>query len=333
MKDYLLKKRKLEFIKTVIRWQNLPKVWKARFEDGEDMRIWFNQISKLDSYTDFCEEVENILKNYNVKILTDIEKEKEFLTAIKKHNRIPERGSLYFSDNDDMYTWYMNYKKKNNKYETTIQNYLKEYEDFDLELIWEDIKHEFITIIKRLKRVPAYGEAFLSNYNIDVRVVYEKLKNYDKPLYEKVLLHLETYKDKSLSIEDRIKELQEKIKELGYIPELQEARFSDGTDMFTWYIKYKNNIPSIKEQILPVVKKEHPNKNKSVNIYMIPNLKNNRGTLYNIYVNSGERLDLTDITSYEDLKEKDSTVDKRGELLLKPNEKISFIDIKKGMSK
>jgi len=332
MKDYLLKKRKLEFIKTVIRWKNLPKVWKARFEDGEDMRIWYNQISKLDSYSEFCEEVESILKNYNVKILTDIEKEKEFLIAIKKYNRIPERGSLYFSDNDDMYTWYMNYKQKNDNYETKIHKYLKGYEDFDLELIWEDIKHEFITIIKRLKRVPDCGEAFLSNHNIDVRVVYEKLKTYDKPLYEKVLLHLETYKDKSLSIEDRIKELQEKIEELGYIPELKEERFSDGIDMFTWYTKYKNNIPSIKEQISPVLKEEHPNKNKLVNIYMIPNFKNNRGTLYNIYVNLGERLDLTDIASYETLKEKDSTIDIKEVELPKSNERLSFIDIKKGIS-
>lgn len=331
MKDYLLKKRKLEFIKTIIKWKNLPKVWKARFEDGQDMRIWFNQIKTLDSYADFVTEVENILKNYNVKILTDKEKTKEFLSAIKKYNKIPERGSLYFSDNDDMYTWYMNYKRKNGEYERIVHKQLKEYTDFDLEPIWENIKHEFIIIIKRLKRIPEYGEAFLTNYNIDVRVVYEKLKTYDQPFYEKVLIHLETYKDKSLSMDDRIKELKDKIEELGYLPELQEARFSDGTDMFTWYTKYKNNLPLIKEHIEPTIKQEHPN--KIVNIHAIPRFKNKKGTIYNLYINSGERLDLTDISVYEKLKDKNTNISKKEELLLKPSEEISFTDIKKGISK
>lgn len=331
MKDYLLKKRKLEFIKTVIRWENLPKVWKAKFEDGQDMRLWFNKIMKLEQFSDFVTEVENILKNYNVKILTDAEKEKEFMRAIKKYNRIPERGSLYFSDNSDMYTWFMNYRNQNGEYERIVHKNIKEYEDFDLEPIWEDIKNEFIIIIKRLKRVPEYGEAFFSNYNIDVRVVYEKLQTYDKPLYEKVLLHLETYRDKSLSMDDRIKELKNKIEELGYLPELQEARFSDGVDMFTWYTRYKNNISLIKEHIEPIIKNEKTN--KQVNIYLIPSFKNKTGTNYSIYVNSGERLDLTDVISYESLLKKDPEIDIRGEIFLKPNEEISFIDIKKGISK
>ena len=83
MKDYLLKKKKLEFIKAVIRWENLPKVWKAKFEDGQDMRIWFDHIKNLESSADFVKEVESILKTYDVKILTDKEKIKEFLIAIK----------------------------------------------------------------------------------------------------------------------------------------------------------------------------------------------------------------------------------------------------------
>ena len=35
------------------------------------MRLWFNKIMKLEQFSDFVTEVENILKNYNVKILTD----------------------------------------------------------------------------------------------------------------------------------------------------------------------------------------------------------------------------------------------------------------------
>ena len=128
MKDYLLKKKKLEFIKTVIRWKNLPKVWKAKFDTGEDMRLWFDSISKLEKHKDFTEEVKNVLKNYNVTILTDEEKKKQFLNTVKKYKKIPERGSLYFSDNSDMYSWYMNYKRKDSNYETNIIKYLKEYQ-------------------------------------------------------------------------------------------------------------------------------------------------------------------------------------------------------------
>ena len=332
MKDYLIKKKKLEFIKTVIRWQNLPKVWKAKFDTGEDMRLWFDSISKLEKFKDFTEEVKNILKNYNVKILTDDEKKIEFLNTIKKIQRIPERGSLYFSDNSDMYSWYMNYKSTHSNYESKIIKYLKEYQDFDLEPIWHIIKHEFITIIKKLKRVPEYGEAIISDYNIDVRVIYEKIKTYDKPLYEKVLLHLETYKGKSMSIEDRTKELEIKIQELGYIPELGESRFTDGTDMFTWYTKYKNNFPQIGNNIDSLIKEEQPKQNKKVNIYMIPNFENTE-SFYDIYINVGERLDITDVVSFETLKEKDTTIEKRGSFSLKPNEEISFIDIKKGIMK
>lgn len=331
MSDCLVKKRKLEFIRTVIRWQNLPKVWKAKFEDGEDMRLWFNKISKLESFADFVTGVENVLKNFNVKILNDKEKEIEFLNAIKKYNQIPERGSLYFSDNSDMYTWYMNYKRNNSEYESIVHNNLTEYRDFDLEPIWEDIKQEFILIIKKLKRVPEYGEAIFSNYDIDVRVVYEKLKTYDTPLYEKVLLHLETYRDKSLSIDDRIKELSTKVEELGYIPDFQEARFSDGTDMFTWYTRYKNNIPAIGKNIESKIQEEQPQ--KKVNIYRIPRFKNKNGTFYTLNVNSGERLDLTDITSPEIEQEKKSTLEERETIFLKPSEEISFTDIKKGISK
>ena len=101
--------------------------------------------------------------------------------------------------------------------------------------------------------------------------------------------------------------------------------------MFTWYTRYKNNISLIKEHIEPIIKNEKTN--KQVNIYLIPSFKNKTGTNYSIYVNSGERLDLTDVISYESLLKKDPEIDIRGEIFLKPNEEISFIDIKKGISK
>lgn len=321
MRDYLLTKRKLEFKKIVIEWQSLPKIWKLKFEDGQDMRIWFNKLISLGSHDKYIAEISNILANYNIKILTDIEKEKEFMNIVKKNKRIPERGTLYFCDNVEMYTWYMNYKRNNSEYAKKINKITSEYKDFDLESIWKYIKPEFLLIIKRLKRVPDYGEAILSNYNLDVRTVYEKLEKEDKPRYEQALLHLETYKDKSLSMDDKLKELKLKVKVLGYLPEFKEYTFSDGIDMFTWYTKYKDNLPVIGEHIEPLLNGEHPNKNKLVNVYTIPQFKTKTGESYNININSKEKLDLSDIVSYE---QKISNINSK--------EKLSFTDIKKGIS-
>ena len=50
--------------------------------------------------------VDNLKNKFNTNVIVainryteDTEKEIEFLNAIKKYNQIPERGSLYFSDN------------------------------------------------------------------------------------------------------------------------------------------------------------------------------------------------------------------------------------------
>ena len=142
-------------------------------------------------------------------------------------------------------------------------------------------------------------------------------------------MHLDTYRNKSLSIEDRVKELEIKVSELGYIPELGESRFTDGTDMFTWYTKYKKNFPHIIDEVNKFVKEEPT---KKVNIYTIPTFENT-GNFYDIYRNVNEHLDITEITSYEELKEKDNAIEKGETNSLKPNEEISFIDIKKGIIK
>lgn len=332
MKDYLLKKRKLDFIITVTKWKNLPKVWKAKFEDGADMRLWFNKILNLESYSEYVNEVINILENYHVKILTDQEKEEEFLNAIKKYNKIPERGSLYFSDNNDMYTWYMNYRQNNGEYVKKIHSNIKLYNEFDLEPVWDDVKYEFVNIIKKLKKVPEYGEAIISSHNLDVRAIYEQIETYDKPLYDQVWIHLETYKNKSFSFENRIQEMKDKVSLLGYIPSFQESRFDDGIDMFTWYTKYKNNIPNIGYSIDSQVKREYPNKNEHVHIYTIPNFKKTIDSFGTIIINAGERLDLTDVISYETSKPQNDNATESASDKSKSNETISFIDIKKGIT-
>ena len=330
MNENLFKKRKYEFVETIIREGRLPKVWEFRFSDGEDQRLWFNKIYQLDLYKDLFKEIEMVLNQYNIKVLNDLEKEQEFLKCIKNLNRIPFKNEVYFSDNDEMYMWYLNYKKKNPNFETIVHNSLSEYQDLDLATIWPDIKQEFIDTLKHLKKVPEHGKVILQN-DIDVRVIFDKLETYDPKFFEKMLLHLQTYNKKGLSLDERIKELKETVLSLGYIPDLQEKRFSDGTDMLTWYIRYKKKYPNLEIEINSLIHKE--NSNKKVNIYLIPNFKNTGGKFYTILTNVGERLDLSNINSYEEALKLDSTIVKRGGVILKKDEEIDSVSFKKGKSK
>jgi len=329
MSKDLFEKRKLEFLETIIKEKKLPKIWEFRFSDGEDMRLWFNQISKIEKFKSYITEINNVLNEYNIEILTDSEKESAFLNCISNINRIPKRNEIYFSDNEDMYTWYMDYKINHRDFETIIHNNLSEFTELELATIWPLVKQEFINVLKILKRVPEHGEVILQN-NIDVRVVYDKLKSHDPEFFEKLLLHLQTYNKNGLSIDDRVRELKEEVSQLGYIPFIQESRFSDKTDMFTWYMKYKNILPNLETELNSLIYSDTPNNN--VNIYLIPNFKNSGGKFYTLCTNIGERLDLSNITSYENAKSIDSTLTKRGGLILKRNEEISSISFKKGKS-
>lgn len=330
MSRELFEKRKLEFIQTITRKQYLPKVWEVRFCDGHDQRLWFDKISKLKEFKSFVIEVNNILANYNIYILSNIEKEEEFLKCIRQLNRIPMRGEVYFSDNTDMNMWYLNYIIKNKEFETIVHNNLPEYIDFNLDEVWPLVKDKFIGTLKQLKKVPKHGKAKLEN-GIDVRTIYDKLETYDPIFFEKLLLHLQTYNKKGLSIDERKRELKETVEYLGYIPELQEFRFSDGTDMFVWYLKYKDKLPGFEDEIESLV--TIPSKSKKVNIYLIPNFKNTGGKFYTICTNGGERLDLTNIETYEELRQKDRSVTKKGGLILRKDEEIDSVSFVKGKSR
>lgn len=330
MSKELFKQKKYEFVETLMREKRLPKVWEFKFSDGQDQRLWFDSISKLPLYNEFINEINILLNKFNIKALNDKEKEEEFLNCINNLNRVPFKSEYYFTDNSDMYMWYMNYKKTNSEFETKVHNSLKEYKELDLATIWPDIKQEFIFIIKGLKRIPEHGEKELQN-GIDVRVIYDKLETFDPVFVEKLLLHLQTYNKDCLSIEDRKKELLLEVSTLGYIPFLQESRFSDGTDMFTWYTRYKNKIPNLEEEVTSLIRTNNPNKN--VNIYLIPNFRKSGGKFYTICTNVGERLDLSNITLYEEALELDSSLVKRGGLILKKDEEISSISFVKGRSK
>lgn len=330
MSKELFEKRKIEFKEFVTREHRMPRIWEVRFSDNEDMRLWFNKISKVEKYKDFINEINSLLSNFDLKILSNKEKEQEFIDYISQNNQIPLYGEAYFSDNDEMHSWYMSYKEKNRNFETIIHDSLKEYQELDLASIWSFIKLEFISIIKKLKRIPNHGEVIIQD-GIDVRVIYDKLESFDPEFTEKLLLHLQTYNKKSLSIDDRIKELLDTVSNLGYIPFLQESRFSDGTDIFTWYTRYKNILPNLDKDIQARIFKEEPK--RKVNIYIIPNFKNKGGKFYTICTNVGERLDLSGINSFDEAKAMDDTLVKRGGVILKQNEEIESVDFAKGRGK
>lgn len=327
MEREIFNKRKEEFKEYIIKNRKLPKAWEARFSDTSDMRLWFIGLIKTNKYKDYIEEINDILDKYNINLLSDKEKEQEFLICINYLGRIPLRNEEYFTDNEDMYTWYMNYIIKNKEFETQVYSNLKEYLDFDIAEIWPDVKKEFIEIMKILKRIPKHREAILSN-SVDVRVVFNKLQTVDPEFIEVLLLHLQTYNKKVLSYDDRKKELLEVVSTLGYIPELQEYRFSDKTDMFTWYTRKKEKIKDLEIEVNSLITKEK--ENKKLNIYLIPNFKNKGGKFYTICTNVGERLDLSNIHSYEEALKIDENIVKRGGLILKKDEEISSVSFTKG---
>ena len=330
MPKELYNKRTNEFKEFVSKNYRLPKVWEIRFSDGEDMRLWFNKLSKVDKVHPFILEIDSILQQFNSKILNDNEKEQEFLEYISNHNQIPLYGQRYFTDNDEMRSWYMSYKQRNKDFETIVHNNLTEYQNLDLAEIWPFIKEEFISIIKKLKRIPNHGEVIIQD-GIDVRVIYDRLENFDPEFTEKLLLHLQTYNSRSLSIDDRVNELLICVSTLGYVPFLQESRFSDGTDMFTWYNRYKNKLPNLEVKVNSKIRIESPK--RKVNIYLIPNFRNTGGKFYTICTNIGERLDLSEITSFEEAKKLDDSLVKRGGVILKQDEEIESVNFAKGKSK
>lgn len=112
MSKELFEKRKIEFKEFVTREHKMPRIWEVRFSDNEDMRLWFNKIYKIEKYKNFFTEINEILSNFDLKILSNEEKEQEFINYVNENNKIPLYGESYFSDNDEMHSWYMNYKGK-----------------------------------------------------------------------------------------------------------------------------------------------------------------------------------------------------------------------------
>ena len=301
MKKELFKIRKYELVEVINRIKRLPNMWEYTFSDGEDMRKWYDSISQLGIYNDYIREINILINKYHIRLLSDKEREEQFINTISKLEHLPKKDEVSFTDNTDMYSWYIKYKNNNPSFENIVKEYLPEYIDIDLTSIWPSCKQEFINILKQLKRVPRYNEYILDN-GIDIRVLYDKLEHHDPIFFEKLLLHLETYKLKKLSIDKRIEELRLEVIRLGYIPYLQESRFSDGTDMYTWYMRYKVHMPELSLELSKYI----VNKDKSVTIYSIPKFKNKTGKYYNLQTNIGEVLDLSNLIQTENLEQQDS---------------------------
>ena len=151
MAKELVLNRMLDFKRFVTTNKRLPKVWEIKFLDKEDMRLWFDTILKLPNFQNFVTEINEILQANGKKILTDLEKEQEFLNYILKYNKIPQNNEAYFSDESEMLTWYRFYRIKHPQYEEQVHHSLYEYQDFDINLIWPRIKDEFLSIIKKFK--------------------------------------------------------------------------------------------------------------------------------------------------------------------------------------
>ena len=101
--------------------------------------------------------------------------------------------------------------------------------------------------------------------------------------------------------------------------------------MFTWYNRYKNKLPNLEVKVNSKIRIESPK--RKVNIYLIPNFRNTGGKFYTICTNIGERLDLSEITSFEEAKKLDDSLVKRGGVILKQDEEIESVNFAKGKSK
>lgn len=293
MKRELFKRRKYEFVSVINNIKRLPNIGEYYFTDGEDMRLWYDAITKLTVYNDYIKEINILVKKYDIKCLTDEEKKQEFLRFVLKNKHIPNEKEKMFTDGNDMFSWYNKYREIDFNFEKEIKESLPEYQELDLTFIWPDVKEEFINIIKRLRRIPKYGEKYLEN-GIDVRLLYDKLQIHDPMFIEKILLHLETYKIRKLSIEQRLNELMKKVRTLGYVPYLQESRFSDGTDMFTWAQRYRYIVPGLDKEL----SKYQVNQPNNVKIYSVPKFKNKEGKYYSLETKY-ENLDLSNIIAQE----------------------------------
>ena len=315
----LFEERK-EFFKDFVKTEKrLPRYWEITFADGQDLRQWFDSIVDAKQFENYINEIKEVLSLYGLKLLTDEEKEKAFLEYISLKGQMPLYREAYFEDNEDMNVWFNHYRKIKPEFERNIIESNQDYQTFELEEIWFVIRDNYIRAIKSMKRIPNVGEYKVPE-GIDSRIIFDKLTIERPEEAEEIIMQIYGSKKSSLSLEDRIKEFITEVKKLGYIPELQEKRFSDKIDMFTWYTIAKDKIPGLEEKVNSLVQK---NTTKKINIYFIPEFRNTGGKFYRIVSNEGEVLDVSNLTSLEEAKEIDQTFSTRGGMILKSSEELN----------
>lgn len=302
----------------------LPKVWEEQFSDNSDMRLWFNKLYSNNLYKEYCLNIVNILNKYGFKILSDKEKENEFIEYIKKYDEIPSYNNAFFSDNSDMANWYLKYKNNNDEFETNVHNLLSEYNEFDLSCVLFYAKEEFFEVVNKLKRIPSHGEVYTQN-GIDIRVIFDKLSDYEPELAENLLIELSSFSKNKLNIKDRKNQYLDYIRNMGSTPWLQECRFSDGVDMYTWYEKYKNRIDGFEEEVNELISKKKVSK---VNLYLLYDSLEDGNISYTICTNEGIELNLDFISNFNEAKDKYPELCERGKIILKENEQIQKVKIK-----
>lgn len=243
----LFYQRKKEFIKFIKIKKRLPNMWEMTFTDGEDARIWFDSLLKLDF--DYAKSfVNEIYSIYNIRTLNELEKENEYIEYVRVNSGKLKQGYHYFSDGVDMFKWLYPIKDEKKNFAKFVRNIDMDYYELEMPLYWPRSKKELVDLIKKLKRLPDYGEKVLL-CGLDARALINKLLTYDPDFIETMLLHIESYKTDKMDVNARINAYLMAVENLGYRPFLQECRFIDGTDMYTWINKYERIIPNLKEEI------------------------------------------------------------------------------------
>lgn len=324
-----VEEKMIEFENTVLSINNLPRKFQHVFSDRTDQRLWFDSICKLSKFSEYVSKINKILLSFGIKRLNDLEREEEFLQRISMINRIPLSHEEYFSDNIDMRTWHDGYVNRNYNFAKTISKVLTENRYFDVETVWPDSQKELTVIISKLKRIPNYHEVYLQ-IGIDARVLYDKLITFDPAYIERAKLYLTSLKNDN-TYDEKKEEFIITVRKLGYIPELQECRFNDGTDMLTWYLKYSKDILELKHEVSLIIDSFKEQK-KKVNIYLIPNFQSTGGNFYTICTNEGELLDLSSIIgenisdTLTEGQKMDSTFRKSGGIILKKDQEIGSVN-------
>ena len=152
MEKEIVKKRKEEFQEFVLIEERLPRAFECNFKDGSDMRLWFNSISILPQFSDYIKDIKILLESFEIKVLSDEEKEEEFIDYVKKADKIPTYGEMFFTDYSDMNAWYMGYKNKHDDFQTKVHNLLSEYREFDICKDWFFVKDEFMERVKDYRK-------------------------------------------------------------------------------------------------------------------------------------------------------------------------------------